>query len=497
MKPILTTALLSLILAGCSQTKEQDISTSDFSDRDFSRLNDQIVELFDAYDYVGVGEGMHGSNLTAEWQKSILWHKGFQQKVRNIVVEFGTSRYQDIMDDFVYGKEVPDSVLAKTWQETINLLWDNPIYEGFCREVRKVNKTLPQEEKFRIVLIEPHYSVFKIDTNVDRTGQNLRDYLGYQEIKKKVINEKEKALIVYGDMHLNYRSIFQNYENPENFYRQMDSTAADMRLDLAMSLKIYHPDKTYMVWGSLPVSDSSYERLVVKEENNLPSLISLNGSPFGDIDFTKYYPYNYPRRINGKEIDKREYIEMPIKSLFDGLAVRGTREEQHNTERRSLVIDEWYKGKQAYLRMTIVQKLKGIYNSTEDYYYYLYTFQYFRWSEDYGPFIEQLKTDDTDKHQEALLEVQNKYATYDWAEFNWYRILKRTANRLTSLKDHQTAVHVAELNLRNHPDRFNEYEELGDAYLKLDKKEKADRYYKIGLEKDPGSEILKKKLEGL
>src|SRR5262245_17923679 len=51
--------------------------------------------------------------------------------VNDVVVEFGTARYQDLMDRFIGGEEIPRFELRRVWEDTtqIEFDWDLPIYE--------------------------------------------------------------------------------------------------------------------------------------------------------------------------------------------------------------------------------------------------------------------------------------------------------------------------------------------------------------------------------
>jgi hypothetical protein len=72
--------------------------------------------------------------------------------VNDIVVEFGSARYQDVMDRFVRGANIPPDVLARAWRDTTqpNDIWDLPIYEETFRAVRDVNASLPRERQLRV-----------------------------------------------------------------------------------------------------------------------------------------------------------------------------------------------------------------------------------------------------------------------------------------------------------------------------------------------------------
>lgn len=111
----------------------------EFEENDrFHSLNTSLLNLYKTFPVVAVGEGQHNSALTFEWLATLIHEKEFPNVVRNIIVEFGASEYQLVMDDFVDGKYVPDSLLKKCWRETPQIMvWDNPIYEQFFREIRK------------------------------------------------------------------------------------------------------------------------------------------------------------------------------------------------------------------------------------------------------------------------------------------------------------------------------------------------------------------------
>ena len=175
----------------------------------FDQVNKQLLSLFSAYPIVAIGEGEHNSALTAEWLNSFIHNKRFPAIVRNIVVEFGSSEYQSVMDDFVTGKIVPDSLFRLCWRKTSQILvWDCPIYEQFFREVRTINLSLPVTKRIRILLGD--YTDFK--------GLS-RDENAFNVIEKEVLDKKQNALLLYGDMHLTRRDIFSNYASPEKMKR--------------------------------------------------------------------------------------------------------------------------------------------------------------------------------------------------------------------------------------------------------------------------------------
>ena len=116
-----------------------------------------ILEAFRSHPIVALGEGNHNNEQGYAFRLSLIRDPRFAATVNDIVVEAGNSRYQDVMDRFVHGEDVPYEVLRHVWQDTTqpNPVWDVPIYEEFYRAVKKLNSTLPRERQLRVLLGDP------------------------------------------------------------------------------------------------------------------------------------------------------------------------------------------------------------------------------------------------------------------------------------------------------------------------------------------------------
>jgi len=93
-----------------------------------------IIEAFHSYPIVALGEGPHGNEQGHAFRLALLRDPRFAETVNDIVVEFGTGRYQALMDRFVNGADVPENELRHVWQDTTvaTSAWDRPIYFGRC-----------------------------------------------------------------------------------------------------------------------------------------------------------------------------------------------------------------------------------------------------------------------------------------------------------------------------------------------------------------------------
>jgi uncharacterized iron-regulated protein len=115
-----------------------------------------ILEAFKNHDIVALGEP-HGNEQAAAFRVALVRDPRFADVVNDIVLEAGNSRYQDTVDRFVNGHDVPGPTLRQAWQNTTvaNFLWERPIYEQFVRAVREVNFPLATQRRLRVLLGDP------------------------------------------------------------------------------------------------------------------------------------------------------------------------------------------------------------------------------------------------------------------------------------------------------------------------------------------------------
>src|SRR5687768_13131371 len=76
-----------------------------------------ILDAFRSHDIVALGDA-HGTAHAQVFLKALVRDPRFATTVDDIVVEFGNARYQDLVDRFVAGGEVPADSLRQAWQNT-------------------------------------------------------------------------------------------------------------------------------------------------------------------------------------------------------------------------------------------------------------------------------------------------------------------------------------------------------------------------------------------
>jgi hypothetical protein len=169
-----------------------------------------IVDAFRSHRIVALGDN-HGNEQGHTFRLSLIRDPRFAAAVDDIVVEFGSARYQDLMDRFVHGGDIPYESLRQVWQNTTQpeYEWDLPIYEEFFRAVRSINSSLPRERQVRVLLGDPPIDWDRVRTIADlRKQMGDRDAHAVEVIRSEVLARNRRALVIYGDEHLVRKNTF-------------------------------------------------------------------------------------------------------------------------------------------------------------------------------------------------------------------------------------------------------------------------------------------------
>ena len=79
-----------------------------------------ILEKFQSYPVVALGKGSHGDLNSLKFCLALIRDPRFSQTVNDIVVEVGNGRYQDRIDAYVRGDDVPAAMVREACRNTTN-----------------------------------------------------------------------------------------------------------------------------------------------------------------------------------------------------------------------------------------------------------------------------------------------------------------------------------------------------------------------------------------
>jgi hypothetical protein len=175
---------------------------------------DGIAEAFKTHNIVMLPGG-HGDKRFHDLLLRVLRDTRIQGTVTDIVVEFGTSRYQDVIDRFLRGDDLPAGVLRHAWQDTTiaGSTNDGPYVEEFYESVRALNATLSKDKQFRVLGGDPPVDWDNVVTKQDlRKWTVRRDSFAADLIHSDVVARGRRALVVYGHQHFPRKEILTNYD---------------------------------------------------------------------------------------------------------------------------------------------------------------------------------------------------------------------------------------------------------------------------------------------
>jgi hypothetical protein len=165
---------------------------------------DAVVDLFKQKQVVALGD-FHGLAQEEAFYSTLVRDPRFADQVGNVVVEFGGSAAQGIIDRYVNSQDVPFTELRHVWTDMVGSR-PGPFtlgYINFFANVRAANLKLPPEHRIKIWLGDP-----KIDWSKINSFQDLQPYLSrrddniFQIISDEILKKQKKALLIIGSGHL-------------------------------------------------------------------------------------------------------------------------------------------------------------------------------------------------------------------------------------------------------------------------------------------------------
>jgi hypothetical protein len=160
-----------------------------------------MMGLFQSHDIVMFGE-VHDNKQEYEWLCNLVKSPGFADHADDIVVEFGNARYQQIVDRYVAGEDVPYAEVQKAWR---NMVVDtepvSPVYGWLFRAVRETNLQHPGK-RIRLLMGSPAADWDKIRTSADLAPYEAEREQWYAEVvKRDVLAKHHRALLIMGAWH--------------------------------------------------------------------------------------------------------------------------------------------------------------------------------------------------------------------------------------------------------------------------------------------------------
>jgi hypothetical protein len=160
-----------------------------------------LLSAYDGVDVIALGEA-HARKVDSDLRLRLIRHPDFPKKVHFIIVEFGNSLYQPLLDRYINGEDVPITELRHVWRDTTQIGgWNSVVYPEFLAAVREVNQTLPKAGRLRVIAGDPPIDWGKVRSRKEILAiSSLRGFP--VSLGKVAVMRGEKALMIYGTSHI-------------------------------------------------------------------------------------------------------------------------------------------------------------------------------------------------------------------------------------------------------------------------------------------------------
>lgn len=161
-----------------------------------------VLRAFANHNIVMVGE-IHSNKEEYNWYVSLIRTPEFSDRVDDIVLEMGNSLYQQFVDSYVSGENVPFEQVQRAWRNTVGLVGpQSPLVEGLYRAVRETNMQRRGKHQMRILCGDPAIDWDQVKDERDiRPYSSQRDEWYARVAQEQVLAKNHRALLIMGEMH--------------------------------------------------------------------------------------------------------------------------------------------------------------------------------------------------------------------------------------------------------------------------------------------------------
>lgn len=288
MKNLLLVAISALAFVGSTaQTQDRDVRPDvrlPAETAGWDKVVEGLLSAFDRVDVVALADS-HWRKVDSDLRLRLIRHPDFPNKARFIVIEFGNSLYQPILDRYLQGEDVPLTEVQQVWRNTTQVgSKDSPVYAEFYAAVREVNQKLPPAKRLRVIAGDPpiDWSKVQIRSDFHEFGDgDRRDFP--VSLNQVAVKRGEKALVIYGSSHIS-RPRF-------GLWAAAAESIASTTTNTFKAVQVNNPGRVFVV-GTIAGPNPAYEKLEkTLQSRERPVLVSLIGTPAAALVLEASYVY--------------------------------------------------------------------------------------------------------------------------------------------------------------------------------------------------------------
>jgi len=277
-----------------------------------------IANLISEYPIVCLGEGGHQARKPHEFLRALLSDPDVLRELDVVIVEFATSRYQRVLDDFIMGRDVPYDELCRVWRDTSTspiAPWNSPLYFELLKLIRDNNRSLAANKRIRVLAGDPPIEWEKIRNRRDfEDASTSRNDYASELAMEQAFTLNKKVLIIYGGAHLPKASV---------------GAKDDPRNSISYRIQLEHRGLLQVIEFLQPEDLGVEDRMNELEEG---MIYVTKDHWIGEIDARRFFPETYTIVTDSETGEKRWekgvlYRGLPVKELFDALIYIGPSSE--------------------------------------------------------------------------------------------------------------------------------------------------------------------------
>jgi hypothetical protein len=250
----------------------------------------------------------------------------YKNGIFTIGMEFGASEDQKLLDSLVTAESYDDN-LARQLMFNYNPGWAFKEYIDIYKFAWTFNKTLKKnEKKFKILNLSYKYNWTNFSGQ--RTPENMKlvfyngniEVFRFKIVEKEIIKNKEKILIITGDVHAftKYKFPFYDFASPNfvrfdgNYFGNLIYTKYPKKV---FSILLHKPFNNYPNLKPLLVSPANGKiEQIMNLLSNQPIGFDLNNTPLGNLPDRSYFSMGYQNFKLSDLYDGYIFLK-PIKKL--------------------------------------------------------------------------------------------------------------------------------------------------------------------------------------
>jgi hypothetical protein len=171
----------------------------------------QIAAAFRTHNVVTISDP-HGNVQVQAFILSLIRDPRFRDVADDIVLETANSRYQDVIDRYVRGEDVPRVLLRRAWEDHTVVNSFGAQAQELIDAVRTVNAA-NSKRRLRVLAGDPPIDWENtISQESHSRWMEFRDSYPADVVRRQVVERGRRALVVYGQGHLQRRQVASNYD---------------------------------------------------------------------------------------------------------------------------------------------------------------------------------------------------------------------------------------------------------------------------------------------